>query len=241
MTPECPECIGHHILHVDVHVAQNWIYWVEFNRGVWNGIYRIRPNGTELQHIIKDGIGSNGIRGLTVDWIAGNLYFTNVFPHENYVEVCWLDGSMRKVLVKTTTDAPKELAVNPIKRLLYWIDYGQYPKIGKAYLDGSNWMPIVTTGISQPKDLTVDMVTHDVYWVDARLDLIQKVSSSGGERQVSLGGVSRSNNNNVRNVFNDLFNSLGRTKEHTESNGYCRAFERHVLGGQEPKDRVQGV
>lgn len=176
---------------MDVHVAQQWIYWVEFNRGAWNGIYRIRPNGTELQHIIKDGIGSNGIRGLTIDWIAGNMYFTNVFPHENYVEVCWLDGSMRKVLVKTTTDAPKELAVNPVKRLLYWIDYGQYPKIGKAYLDGSNWMPIVTTGISQPRDLTVDMVTHDVYWVDARLDLIQKVSSSGGERQVSFAADSR--------------------------------------------------
>ena len=65
---------------------------------------------------MKDGIGSNGIRGLAVDWIAGNLYFTNVFPHENYVEVCWLDGSMRKVLYKTTTDSPKELAVNPVKR-----------------------------------------------------------------------------------------------------------------------------
>jgi len=186
MTTSHLKFIGHHVLHVDVHVLQNWIYWVEFNRGIWNGIYRIRPNGTELQHIIKDGIGSNGIRGLTVDWIAGNMYFTNIFPHEHYVEVCWLDGSMRKVLVKTTTDAPKELAVNPIKRLLYWIDYGQYPKIGKSYLDGTSWMPIVTTGISQPRDLTVDMVTHDVYWVDARLDLIQKVSYSGGERQVGF-------------------------------------------------------
>lgn len=107
---------GHHILHVDVHYAQNWIYWVEFNRGIWNGIFRIRPNGTELQPIIKDGIGSNGIRGITIDWIAGNLYFTNVFPHENYLEVCWLDGSNRMVLVKTTTDAPRELAVNPLKR-----------------------------------------------------------------------------------------------------------------------------
>lgn len=174
---------------MDVHVAQNWIYWVEFNRGTWNGIYRIRPNGTELQHIIKDGIGSNGIRGLTIDWIAGNLYFTNVFPHENYVEVCWLDGSMRKILIKTTTDSPKELAVNPIKRFIYCIDYGQYPKIVKAYLDGSNWTPVITTGISQPRDLTVDMVTHDVYWVDARLDLIQKMSFSGGERQVSCNNI----------------------------------------------------
>ncbi|XP_066998103.2 low-density lipoprotein receptor-related protein 2 [Anabrus simplex] len=175
---------GHHIFHVDVHFSGNWIYWVEFNRGMWNGIYRIRPNGTELQPIIKDGIGSNGIRGLAVDWIAGNLYFTNVFPHENYLEVCWLDGSNRKVLVKTTTDAPRELAVNPIKRLLYWIDYGQYPRIGKALLDGSNWTSIVTTGISNPRDITVDMQTHEVYWVDSKLDMIQKVSASGGNRQV---------------------------------------------------------
>lgn len=71
-----------------------------------------------------------------------------------------------------------------LRRLLYWIDYGQYPKIGKAYLDGSNWVPIVTSGISIPRDLTVDMNTHDVYWVDARLDRIQKVSFNGGNRQV---------------------------------------------------------
>ncbi|XP_066588132.1 low-density lipoprotein receptor-related protein 2 isoform X2 [Prorops nasuta] len=175
---------GHHILHVDVHYRANWIYWVEFNRGIWNGIFRIRPNGTELQQIVKQGIGSNGIRGLAVDWIAGNLYFANVFPHDNYVEVCRLDGSYRKVLVKTTTDAPRELAVNPVKRLLYWIDYGQYPRIGKAFLDGSEWLPIVTSGISTPRDLTIDPATHDVYWVDSKLDMIQKVSFSGTHRQI---------------------------------------------------------
>lgn len=175
---------GHHILHVDIHYNENWIYWVEFNRGTWNGIFRLRPNGSELQHVIKDGIGSNGIRGITIDWVAGNMYFTNVFPHENYVEVCWLDGSNRKVLVKTTTDAPRELAVNPLKRLLYWIDYGQYPRIGKAFLDGSNWTPVITSGISNPRDLTIDMLTHDVFWVDSKLDMIQKMSYTGGNRQI---------------------------------------------------------
>lgn len=175
---------GHHILHVDVVYRDSWIYWVEYNRGLWNGIFRIRPNGSELTPIIKDGIGSNGIRGIAIDWVSGNMYFTNVFPHENYVEVCWLDGSNRKIIVKTTNDAPRELAVNPIKRLLYWIDYGQYPRIGKAYLDGSNWTPVVTSGISNPRDLTVDMLTHDLYWVDSKLDMIQKVSYSGGNRQV---------------------------------------------------------
>lgn len=67
---------------------------------------------------------------------------------------------------------------------MYWIDYGQYPQIVKAYLDAKNATPIVSSGISVPRDLTIDMLTHDVYWVDARLDMIQKVSASGGNRQV---------------------------------------------------------
>jgi len=43
---------------------------------------------------------------------------------------------------------------------------------------------MVTSGISNPRDLTVDMLTHEVYWVDSKLDMIQKVSFSGGNRQV---------------------------------------------------------
>jgi Low-density lipoprotein receptor repeat class B. len=73
---------------------------------------------------------------------------------------------------------------SPLPRLLYWIDYGQYPRIGKSYLDGSKWTSIVSNGISMPRDLTIDMQTHDVYWVDAKLDLIQKISYNGGNRQV---------------------------------------------------------
>lgn len=174
---------GHNILHLDVHVAMNHIYWIEFNQGERNGIYRIKPDGTDLKHVIADGIGSNGIRGVAVDWVAGSIYFTNVFPHETYIEVCLLDGSNRVILLKTTTDSPREIAVNPVKRFLYWIDYGQYPKIEKAYLDGTNRVPIVVTGISNPRDLTIDIVTHDVYWVDSREDAVQKVSFSGGNRQ----------------------------------------------------------
>ena len=88
------------------------------------------------------------------------------------------------MLVKTTTDTPRELAVYPVKRILYWIDYSQYPRIGKANLDGSGWQPLVTSGISNPRDLTIDMNTLDVYWVDAKLDMIQRISFSGGSRQV---------------------------------------------------------
>ncbi|XP_064102114.1 low-density lipoprotein receptor-related protein 2-like [Macrobrachium nipponense] len=175
---------GHNVLHVDYHYSKNYIYWIEFNQGGKNGIYRSRPNGSELEGVIVDGIGSNGIRGIAVDWIANNLYFTNIFPHETYVEVSWLDGTNRMVLKSLTKDSPRELAVNPIKRYLYWIDYGQFPMIGRSLLDGSKWEPIVTADVSTPRDITIDMFTHDVYWVDSFLDSIGKVTFNGGNRQL---------------------------------------------------------
>ena len=69
-----------------------WIYWVDFESddGGHNGIYRVRPDGSEQQHIIKDGIGKSGLRGIAIDWIAKNMYFSNVFPHETYIEVSWV-------------------------------------------------------------------------------------------------------------------------------------------------------
>ena len=38
-------------------------------------------------YYIQDGIGKSGIRGIAIDWVAKNLYFTNVFPHETFIEV----------------------------------------------------------------------------------------------------------------------------------------------------------
>ena len=179
---------GHNILHMDYLYddgqKKTWIYWVDFESDGHNGIYRIRPDGSDQQHVIKDGIGKSGIRGIAVDWIAKNLYFSNVFPHETYIEVSWLDGKYRKVIYKSTTDNPRELAVNPIKKYLYWIDYGQYPMIARSWLDGTHRKTIVTTGISNPRDLTIDMLTHDVFWVDSQQDAIFKIGYKGGNRQV---------------------------------------------------------
>ena len=51
---------GHNILHVDFYIDQDtrsknniWIYWVDFEENKHNGIYRIKPDGTEKQHVIS--------------------------------------------------------------------------------------------------------------------------------------------------------------------------------------------
>ena len=71
---------GHNILHMDFlyeydessSKPQVWIYWVDFESDEkgHNGIYRIRPDGTQLEHVIKDGIGKSGLRGIAVDWVS---------------------------------------------------------------------------------------------------------------------------------------------------------------------------
>ncbi|CAL4174127.1 unnamed protein product, partial [Meganyctiphanes norvegica] len=209
---------GHNVLHVDFHFAKNLIYWIEFNTGGSNGIYRAHPNGTEKENVIKDGIGSNGIRGIAIDWIANNLYFTNVFPHETYVEVCWLNGENRMVLKSSTKDAPRELAINPVKRYLYWIDYGQFPMIGRSRLDGSEWKHLVVNGVKSPRDITIDIFTNDVFWIDSTLDMIVKVDYKGQNRQVIRNripnGMGLALNNNLLYWIDRNLNTIFRASKY---------------------------
>ena len=37
-----------------------WIYWVDFEEGKNNGIYRSHPDGSEKQHIISVSVKSAG-------------------------------------------------------------------------------------------------------------------------------------------------------------------------------------
>ncbi|XP_028967382.1 low-density lipoprotein receptor-related protein 2 [Galendromus occidentalis] len=174
---------GHNILHLDMTYSDKRIYWIEFNQGPRNGIFSILTDGSDTKHVIKDGIGSNGIRGLAVDWINHLLYFSNVFPHENFIEVSDLNGGSRMVLLKTTTEAPRELAVDPVKRYLYWIDSGQYPKIERALMDCTNRTSIVVEDIISPSDIAVDIASGDIYWVDKRVDRLESCRFDGSNRR----------------------------------------------------------
>ena len=68
--------VGRATLAVDVCMMANYIYWVDARQtgrglNVEGGIHRIRPDGTGLDDVLTTGIGSQSIRGLAVDWIAG--------------------------------------------------------------------------------------------------------------------------------------------------------------------------
>lgn len=106
-------------------------------------------------------------------FISGNVYFTNAGSKFTFLEVMKLNGSSRAVIYSTQVDEPRQLAVNPIKRYMYWLDYGQFPKIVMAMLDATNRTVVAADNVVMPRDITVDILTHDVYWIDTDKEWIQ--------------------------------------------------------------------
>lgn len=79
---------------------------------------------------------------------------------------------------------PRHIVVDPKNRYLFWADYGQSPKIERAFLDCSNRTVLVSEGIVTPRGLAVDHNTGYIYWVDDSLDMIARISRDGGEPEI---------------------------------------------------------
>ncbi|XP_058520574.1 low-density lipoprotein receptor-related protein 2 [Ochotona princeps] len=177
---------GRNALHVDVDVASGFIYWCDFSSSVrsYNAIHRIKPDGSSFTSLITNGIGANGVRGIAVDWVAGNLYFTNAFVSETLIEVLRINTTYRRILLKVTVDMPRHIVVDPKNRYLFWADYGQKPKIERSLLDCTNRTVLVSDGIVTPRGLAVDRSNGYIYWVDDSLDIIARIHPNGGESEV---------------------------------------------------------
>ncbi|XP_048809593.1 low-density lipoprotein receptor-related protein 2 isoform X5 [Lagopus muta] len=177
---------GRNVLHVDVHMPSGFIYWCDFSSTVssQNAIRKIKPDGSYFRNVVTNGIGRNGIRGIAIDWVAGNLYFTNAFLTETFVEVLRLNTTYRRVLLKTTIDMPRHIVVDPKNRYLFWADYGQNPKIERAFLDCTNRTVLVSEGIVTPRGLAIDHSNGYIYWVDDSLDMIARIQPDGGDVEI---------------------------------------------------------
>ena len=59
---------------IDIHVAKQQIYWCDHSNKATEGtgIHRRGTDGAGYQKIISNGIGVKGIKGIALDWIAGN-------------------------------------------------------------------------------------------------------------------------------------------------------------------------
>lgn len=119
---------------------------------------------------------------LAVDWLADNIYWTDM--KHRVIEVARLDGSCRKRIIENLRE-PRSLALFPREGYVYWAEWGDHPRIERANLDGSNKKSIVSSDLSLPNGLSIDYAARKLYWADALKDRIE-VSDLHGRYRIAL-------------------------------------------------------
>ncbi|XP_015604569.1 nidogen-2 isoform X3 [Cephus cinctus] len=121
-------------------------------------------NGTLLETFLSD---INGAEGLSVDWVARNIYWTDSI--KKTVEVANLNTKKRKVLVDEGLMNPRGMAVHPYRGKIFWSDwYRAAPKLEWANADGTE-REIFLRGehVALPNSLSIDWATDELCWADA--------------------------------------------------------------------------
>uniref|UniRef100_A0A3Q4MZE3 EGF-like domain-containing protein n=1 Tax=Neolamprologus brichardi TaxID=32507 RepID=A0A3Q4MZE3_NEOBR len=184
---------------MDLHVKTNRIFWTNWHTG--------RISSYELPGSSSSSSSSiNNLqmpRGIAVDWVAGNLYWTD--SGRDVIEVAQLSGQHSKTLIYGMIDEPYAIVVNPQRGTMYWADWGNHPKIETAAMDGTLRQTLVQENIQWPTGtycLAVDYFNERLYWADAKLSVIGSVRLDGSDPVVAVSGIK----NNLLHPFSiDIF------------------------------------
>ncbi|KAL8579462.1 hypothetical protein ACOMHN_026827 [Nucella lapillus] len=183
---------------VDFYAEEDLIYWVDTTART---ISRIKRDLSHRQTIINKGI--SGVESVAVDWVAGNIYWTD--RGHDVIQVAKLNGSNSFVVIHDQMEKPRSIAVHPTQGYLFFSDWGSYPRIVRTRLDGSERIDFIAPkpvsdvvpsgrtknlqlqkkqGISTPYGLAIDYEENVLYWCDKSLDIIERVNISSHHRQV---------------------------------------------------------
>lgn len=147
--------------------------------------------------------GTGEVRGMSLDWISGNLYWTDATHRA--IMVSKKNGKYQRVVLDRLA-SPVGIAVHPIRGKMFWTDHGHLPMVGasveKANLDGSNRERIMAGHVWQPNHLFIDFKTDSLYWTDSMKHHVRKQDLETGritviyeDEEVKFYGLS---------VFNDF-------------------------------------
>lgn len=135
-------------------------------------------NYSDTRVIVKGFNVSTPFR-IAVDWVANNIYWTDM--KHKLIEVAHLDGTNRRKLIENLRE-PISLALFPKEGYIYWTEWGDQPKIKRAYLDGKGQKDIVYSDLSLPNGISIDYEARKLYWADALKDRIEMSDLHGRYR-----------------------------------------------------------